>query len=517
MDLQFDMPWLSSNVFKAIAATIVLSPMLLTLFMPAAAYNKNNIARVEKSWLQVWLEWDHPPRLALDRYIQRGYLNYIKAMGKPFVITMCGMETTVLPPKYLPLLKGEDREELSLCQGFENMFNMTATTGRVGRHDHVEIDVVAKYINPRLTQFFPHMVAQTDYAFSLELCKADDWKSFNTFELGAQLMFHLTARVLVGEELCRNQKYIDSIIQYSKSFLMSGFGWPVRPVGPFRNWAYWFFTWGLRRDIDRCFSFLVPLIDKRVKEKNYPSESPKEAPMDMIQGLLEMDIPSPEERATLRHAHRILHITFAASAVSSALILHTLHQTLTTPEYLPELRQEISQCLKEHGGWTEQALLHMHFLESYIREMLRMCPPSVLTGQRTILARILPFDNQLALPAGSRISFPALQIQNDPDNYDDPTRFDPHRFMTSKTDQDCETLSASRINEKYLAFGYGKQACPGRFIAVRQVKLVFAKLFHGYDMRWAGKPPKKITKMVVEGQIFPDITTRVSFRKRADT
>lgn len=52
---------------------------------------------------------------------------------------------------------------------------------------------------------------------------------------------------------------------------------------------------------------------------------------------------------------------------------------------------------------------------------------------------------------------------------------------------------------------------------MRQVKLVLAKLFHGYDMRWAGKPPKKITKMVVEGQIFPDITTRVSFRKRADT
>jgi hypothetical protein len=34
---------------------------------------------------------------------------------------MCGLETTVLPPKYLRFLKGEDREELSLCQGFENV------------------------------------------------------------------------------------------------------------------------------------------------------------------------------------------------------------------------------------------------------------------------------------------------------------------------------------------------------------------------------------------------------------
>jgi Cytochrome P450 len=158
---------------------------------------------------------------------------------------------------------------------------------------------------------------------------------------------------------------------------MSGFVWPVRPFGPLRDWAYWLFTWGLRRDINRCFKFLLPLIDKRVEQKKSPSKSDQEEPLDMVQGLLEMDIPSPEEATSLRHAHRILHLTFAASAVSSALILHTLHQTLTTPEHILELREEISRCLKDYGGWNEKALLNMQFLESYIREMLRLCPPSV--------------------------------------------------------------------------------------------------------------------------------------------
>jgi hypothetical protein len=32
------------------------------------------------------------------------------------------------------------------------MFNMTVTSGKAGRHDHVEIDVVAKYINPKLSE-----------------------------------------------------------------------------------------------------------------------------------------------------------------------------------------------------------------------------------------------------------------------------------------------------------------------------------------------------------------------------
>ena len=65
------------------------------------------------------------------------------------------------------------------------MFNMSITTGKDGRHDHVEIDVVAKYINPRLcefheyrgirrplttyslAEFLPHMVDQNNYSFSL--------------------------------------------------------------------------------------------------------------------------------------------------------------------------------------------------------------------------------------------------------------------------------------------------------------------------------------------------------------
>ena len=72
------------------------------------------------------------------------------------------------------------------------MFNMSFEIGPEGKHDHVEIDVVARYINPRLSeqaitvvktqlllnsphlaQFLPHMVKQTDYAFDLELGDAN--------------------------------------------------------------------------------------------------------------------------------------------------------------------------------------------------------------------------------------------------------------------------------------------------------------------------------------------------------
>jgi len=63
------------------------------------------------------------------------------------------------------------------------------------------------------------------------------------------------------------------------------------------------------------------------------------------------------------------------------------------------------------------------------------------------------FDNQLNLPAGTRIAFPALSIHTDIDNYSDPMHFDPYRFITRKaeTGGSGNSVSAFHIDPKYLS------------------------------------------------------------------
>lgn len=75
----------------------------------------------------------------------------------------------------------------------------------------------------------------------------------------------------------------------------------------------------------------------------------------------------------------------------------------------------------------------------------------VVTGQRTILSDKFRFDDQLTLPRLTRIAFPALQIHTDPDNYSDPLRFNPYRFMGGKAGSQGESIAAFRIDDKYLS------------------------------------------------------------------
>ncbi|MCJ1396703.1 hypothetical protein MMC18_009595 [Xylographa bjoerkii] len=265
-------------------AQITAGLLLLAIFVSPLThsnYTKHGAMCIQKPRFLIWVQWKKSPRLAIDQYVAQGYRKVIKSLGKPFVVNMCGAETTVVPPRYLSFLKVEDREELSLCANFENvsfiallrypslivyteMFNMSVTSGKKGRHDHVEIDVVARYLNPRLSIFFQHIVPQADFAFDYLDPQGTTFKEINTFEFASSLVYRLSARYMVGLELSRNHDYIHSVIEYSKSFLMSGFMWPIRLFGSFKDWIYWLGTWGLRRDIKRAFSHILPGIDSRL-------------------------------------------------------------------------------------------------------------------------------------------------------------------------------------------------------------------------------------------------------------
>ena len=65
-----------------------------------------------------------------------------------------------------------------------------------------------------------------------------------------------------------------------------------------------------------------------------------------------------------------------------------------------------------------------------------------------------------------------------------------------------------------LVFGHGKFACPGRFFASLESKIVLAQILVGYDLRLTpgdGKRPKDL--LLGDANII-DWTARIEFRKR---
>jgi cytochrome P450 len=113
-------------------------------------------------------------------------------------------------------------------------------------------------------------------------------------------------------------------------------------------------------------------------------------------------------------------------------------------------------------------------------------------------------------------------MQHDADNYDSPTTFDGFRFAKMGlaehgVAEDTQRWSSTAMSQTNLAWGYGNHICPGRFFAVRGLKLILTKLLLEYEISWDRKKEDGRPGCVnVEGQFVPNLSQRVFIKPRKD-
>ncbi|KAF3106062.1 hypothetical protein TWF594_004002 [Orbilia oligospora] len=150
-----------------------------------------------------------------------------------------------------------------------------------------------------------------------------------------------------------------------------------------------------------------------------------------------------------------------------ASILGSVHQTSTIivwatfflavhPESQVEIRDELIKITERPLPDIKKALR----TDSFIREVLRMKGDTVNVVRASV--RDVDLGGYL-IPKGSLV-FPVTRLSYRSPRYtENPDKFDANRWVGSGK-------TAATTGLGYLAFGYGKWACPGRFLAVLEVK-----------------------------------------------
>ncbi|KAK6815025.1 Cytochrome P450 monooxygenase aclB [Aspergillus parasiticus] len=471
--------------------------------------------RMGKSRLWTWITWQKPTRFDLPRYAKAGYEQFNKALGKPFLTKVFGHDYVVLPSKYFDDIKRASPQSLSFFQALSDGLNMEASVGHLYAST-TEIDVVVKHLNPRLTQLTPLLCDEAEYAIEKEVGALPNWKKFNVSNLIAAIVHRTTNRILVGKELCRNEEYLAITTKFSRSLFISGIFWNFVRLGPLRKVVAWL-TIGLHlRDRNAAAKVLLPHVLARRQEKESGVDVATKYP-DALQWTIDTAPSFPGDDEPLHQVYHMLHLTFAASSASGVGVTQCLLNVLAYPEYLEPLREEISAVVARHGGWTDKALSQMALLDSFIRETMRLHPAGSLTVARTVMDDHFRFHDGLTLPKGTNIIAPALAIHHDPDNYEDAHQFDGFRFARYRQKQgENHRWLASTIDQKFLQFGYGNHACPGRFYAIRKIKLVLAKLIMDYDFQWAQPRPvhDRPEDFAIEAQLVAAPDAEILMRSR---
>ncbi|KAL2699321.1 hypothetical protein AAEP93_009296 [Penicillium crustosum] len=469
--------------------------------------------------------------------ISEGYEKY---KDTPFRLLTGDGEVIVLPVKYQDELRHLPPSKLSsLHAQYENA---------LGQYTNIIINTllpsmtVRKKLTPSLSRVVPGIIDELRAAFDTALPGCEDaWIRINPCEMFTRLIALSTSRMMAGDVLRRNKEWLNVASNYAVNvgitiLLLRPVPKYLRPiVAPFLPSVR-----TMRKQLRYAKDIFIPMVHERrlaeqAKDPNYIK------PDDFLQWMMDLGGERDEELEpeTLAH-HMLLLVTLAVTHTSTMALCHCLFDLVTRPEYVEPLREEMCRTLPD--GWynaTQAALKDQSRLDSFLRESQRFAPPGELNFHRIVKEPITLHDG-LVLPVETHVCFPAGPISKDAAFIKNPMVFDGFRWCHDPRDRFVLTPEPARsdamangagedmhvqklmpgahfvsITNTNMHFGYGLQACPGRFFAANTLKAILSRIILDYEFKFLhdldGKRPRNL---VVGEHILPNMTTEMLFRKR---
>lgn len=121
----------------------------------------------------------------------------------------------------------------------------------------------------------------------------------------------------------------------------------------------------------RAQDILAPILAQRVAGEKKRDHKHKK-PHDSIEWLRD-DTNDPKDKNDPQ-LHAIMQLLIGALSVNTTtqLITNCIFNLATQPEYVPILRQEIEETLREAGGqWSMDSMAQLQKMDSFIKETLR--------------------------------------------------------------------------------------------------------------------------------------------------
>jgi pentalenene oxygenase len=189
-------------------------------------------------------------------------------------------------------------------------------------------------------------------------------------------------------------------------------------------------------------------------------------------------------------ADQVAVLMLAGGETTSAAVTWSWHLLITHPEILQAVRAETDTVLGgDIAGWDH--LPRLDLTARVVREALRLYPPAWVLPRTCTRAVTLAGRT---LPPGSMVVFSPYILHRRADQYPQPTRFDPARWLTPSPEH----------RASYLPFGAGATRCIGEEFGLAEATLILATT----AARWTlspdpGTPVSPAARAVLVPRAFP--------------
>jgi len=447
---------------------------------------------------------------------------------QPCLVPIGGSETVVLLPA---------SETQHIVDQSDAVLNMPAPMVQGLQFKYTVVDqivienpihgkIVASNLTHQLSYLINDVLDETEWGFEKYWgMDTTDFKDVVVFETMRRIIGSVTNRVFVGLPSCRNPELVDAGTSYAAALPKEAGSLRMYPsfIKPLVAPLYTKRTKAHTKDF---YSILLPEIQQRLEEFNLYQSNPEKKGLEPDHNdFLQWSIAQAKTHHDSRMAKpstlagRILMVNFGAIHTTSFTITHAIFDLFSSKqEYVEELREEISSILSEHGGeWNKKALAQMEKLDSIVRESLRLNMVSTFGVPRLVIGKDgFMTRSGVHIRKGNIVAVPGKNIAKDETFYPDANTYRPFRFAEKRRVENIEYVkrasrAASTTSAEFLPFGHGKHACPGRFFAASELKLILGYMVMNFDIEMLDERP---ADLYIGAARLPPMAAKIRVRRK---
>jgi cytochrome P450 len=416
-------------------------------------------------------------------WLLAGYDKYSRE-SKAFVLpATLGMAAEIVVPRnHLAWMFDQPDSVLSTSEArFDSLQGKYSFVDPVVLRDPYHEHVIHKNLVKNLNAIIPNLEEEVPMAVDkIYGINTQEWKKVDVMQSFMDMIPVLTNRMLLGEPLCRERKYLDAVLGFTvdcirTQALMLLVPQALHPiVGTLLSLTTKYHYWLSSR-------FTLPIIKQRIhdmtkKDAGDPDYKSWKEPNDFITWSYRTAQAEGrrDEMEPVRIAQRILPLNFASIHTTSLTAYETMVSILSAdPDVIQQLREEAHRILKEEGGWTKLGLGRMHRMDSAIRESQRASPIALTFVQRKVIAKEgITLPEGVHVKYGTLLSCPWTPMASDTNIHEKPEEFDAFRYSRPREEyeglnaQEKEGVDSLKLKQTglvttathHLPFGHGRHA-----------------------------------------------------------
>jgi cytochrome P450 len=253
----------------------------------------------------------------------------------------------------------------------------------------------------------------------------------------------------------------------------------------FARFPYWrYFRLKVDRELDHSVAAINTAIDQfiaQARERMRANPSLREKPSNLLEGMIAAADQGDSGVNDKHVAGNVLTMLLAGEDTTANTLAWMIYLLQRNPQALQRATDEVRRIAPDLAAFTPEQMASLDYLEACASETMRLKP----VGPFIVLEALR--DTTVAdiqVPAGTFVWCVMRHDSLSAQHFPEPEAFKPERWLES-ADPASTPSSPKRVS---MPFGAGSRVCPGRYLALLEIKMAMAMLLSSFEIEHVGTP-----------------------------